>query len=260
MRMKKLWTALLSFWMLLLALWAALCWNHGAAWAAPSLRACPYSPAEKLPLKADSFSLQVPCLDQRDGFPTGCESVSAVMALRYFGADVTVDQFVDGFLPLGTAPYVNSQGEYVGCDPRESFPGDPRSENGWGCYAPVIAAALEKYLTADPYLGLTVREEEGTPLETLCSEYVARGAPVLLWATIGMEPPTPTASFRIEGSDEVFTWLYPLHCVVLTGWDETSYFCNDPMEGKTVAYPKEEVERAYQGLGSQSVVLLPQDF
>ena len=28
-------------------------------------------------------------------YPTGCESVSAVMALQYAGVDITVDTFID---------------------------------------------------------------------------------------------------------------------------------------------------------------------
>lgn len=43
--------------------------------------------------------LEVPALSQAD-WPTGCESVSAVMALNWSGADLTVEDFVYGFLPM----------------------------------------------------------------------------------------------------------------------------------------------------------------
>ena len=82
--------------------------------------------------------LDVPFLSQLPEFPTGCESVSAVMALQYLGIDLSPGEFVDRYLPLGDAPHQGEDGVLTGCDPSEAFPGDPRSESGWGCFAPVI--------------------------------------------------------------------------------------------------------------------------
>ena len=59
----------------------------------------------------------------------------------------------------------------------------------------------------------------------------------------------------LEDSGQLFTWLYPLHCLLLTGEDKDCYYFNDPLEGKNVAYPKEQVEAAYEGIGMQAVVL-----
>ena len=39
--------------------------------------------------------LDAPFIDQREKYPTGCESVSAVMALQYAGVDITVEEFID---------------------------------------------------------------------------------------------------------------------------------------------------------------------
>ena len=44
--------------------------------------------------------LPVPFIGQGQDLPTGCESVSAVMALNWAGADLTVEDFVYGFLPM----------------------------------------------------------------------------------------------------------------------------------------------------------------
>lgn len=78
---------------------------------------------------------------------------------------------------------------------------------------------------------------------------------VLLWATIAMEAPVESTQFFLEDSGQLFTWLYPLHCLLLTGEDKDCYYFNDPLVGKNVAYPKEEVEAAYEGIGMQAVVL-----
>ena len=43
--------------------------------------------------------LSVPYISQEGSFPNGCESVSAVMLLRYYGFDITPDEFIDSYLP-----------------------------------------------------------------------------------------------------------------------------------------------------------------
>lgn len=65
---------------------------------------------------------------QQDKWPTGCESVSAVMALHYAGIDISVDHFINNCLEKKTPPF----------DPNIQFGGDPHDSGGWGCYSPVI--------------------------------------------------------------------------------------------------------------------------
>lgn len=43
--------------------------------------------------------LSVPYISQEGSFPNGCESVSATMLLRYYGFDITPDEFIDSYLP-----------------------------------------------------------------------------------------------------------------------------------------------------------------
>lgn len=207
-----------------------------------------------------SLVLDAPFLDQREEYPTGCESVSAVMALQYFGVEMDVEEFIDGCLPLGNAPYEDGSGRLVGCDPRKAFPGDPRTEGGWGCYAPVIEKALRDLLGGRSDTShLTVETPTGKSLPELCAEYVAKGIPVIVWATVDMEPPEEYLSFLIEDTGEEFRWIYPMHCLLLTGWDEDGYLFNDPSAGKNQFYPKAAAELAYEGLGMQALALVPVD-
>lgn len=120
---------------------------------------------------------------------------------------------------------------------------------------PVITEALEQLLQDRGLEGLSVQELEGESLDKLCREYIDAGTPVLLWATIAMEAPVESTQFFLEDSGQLFTWLYPLHCLLLTGEDKECYYFNDPLVGKNVAYPKEQVEAAYEGIGMQAVVL-----
>lgn len=205
---------------------------------------------------AEKQGIDAPFIDQRDKYPTGCESVTAVMALQYAGIDISVEEFIDQYLLQGNAPHYDQWGNYVGADPREAFLGSPYSEEGWGCYAPVIADAVEQVLQDRQVTDLQVKELEGTTLSTLYREYVENGTPVMLWATIDMEPPTPSTEYQLENTGEMFTWIFPLHCLLLVGEDSGSYYFNDPLAGKNVSYDKDQVETAYQGVGMQAVVLV----
>ena len=44
--------------------------------------------------------IEAPYIDQSPRWPTGCESVSAVMLLRYLGYDITVDEFINNDLEM----------------------------------------------------------------------------------------------------------------------------------------------------------------
>ena len=204
-----------------------------------------------------SHGLDAPFIDQRENYPTGCESVTAVMALGWAGVDISVEEFIDRYLPQGEAPHCDESGALVGADPFQKFLGSPYSEEGWGCYAPVIAGAVERVLEDRGITRLEVRLLEGRELSALSRDYLDRQVPVMVWATIGMEPPVESTEFFLEDTGELFTWIYPLHCLLLTGEDEDYYYFNDPLAGKNTPYPKEQVEAAYQGVGMQAVALVP---
>lgn len=206
-----------------------------------------------LPIQPSQTLLDdVPYYSQIEEFPTGCEGVSAAMLLRYYGFSVTPADFIDGYLPCGAAPQEDEDGQWFGCDPQEAFPGDPRSEDGWGCYAPVIETALNTYLDSTAY---TAEALYGISLDTLCSTYIDNGTPVLLWATINMDAPYTGITWTVPESGKTITWTGPLHCLLLIGYDETGYIFNDPLAGPAVWYDRDAVETAYNALGAQVVVL-----
>lgn len=108
--------------------------------------------------------------------PTGCELVSAMMALTYYGESPTVEEILDH---LKTADLtLTDQGEVCGPSPEEAFVGDPRSAGGYGCYPPVIVNLMEQLL---PQSRKAV-ETSGASLSDLAETYLPRGVPVLVWA------------------------------------------------------------------------------
>jgi len=185
--------------------------------------------------------IQVPFISQSETYPTGCESVSAVMALNYWGISTSVDTFIDDYL------YITD----IAFDPNISFGGDPRGV-GFGCYAPVIKNALDKILDGESYYA---EELNNVSLQDLCSQYIDNDIPVILWATINMQTPVNKISWTYNG--ETITWIQSEHCLLLVGYDDNNYIFNDPWkEQSQTYYNKAQVAQAYAGLKSQAVVIL----
>ncbi|MBQ8646719.1 MAG: C39 family peptidase [Oscillospiraceae bacterium] len=188
-------------------------------------------------------------LSQAD-WPTGCESVSAVMALRWAGAEITVDEFIGLYLPC--APLDWDGYRYTGPDPAKCFVGSPyESKGSYGCFAPVIAAAMQR---AAPE-GWTALDLTGTDLEELARLYLQRGIPVVIWATMEMRPVAEGTRWIIGDTGEEFVWPAGEHCLLLVGEDGGDYLLNDPRAGATVRYSKELVAARYEELGRQAVAM-----
>ena len=195
--------------------------------------------------------LDVPHLKQGGKDPSGCESVSAVMALRYMGTDITVEEFIDCYLEKGSLKTVN--GVLQGPSPDKCFVGSPYSELGYGCYAPVI---VEAFRDIERTTSVHAEDVSGRELETLVKESVDQGFPLLIWATIGMESSRDGTSWGLEEAGEPFTWTAGEHCLVLTGYDNNSYFFNDPLSPYGgISYPKKLVKERYAEMGRQAILL-----
>ncbi len=200
--------------------------------------------------------LDCPFIDQREKYPTGCESVSAVMLLRHFGFDVTPEEFIDRCLPKAPVP-VCENGVWYAANPQHFYLGDPYTDDGWGCFAPAVCAGLRKYLgnSAD----CDVCEVYGRNLTELCSDYIDRGIPVIVFATMGMAEPKEYRTWTIPETGETYTWKTPMHCLLLVGCTENTFVFNDPLVGKQTSYPADKASFAHEHMGMQAVVMLPRE-
>lgn len=208
-------------------------------------------PSQDVTTSPSKLIRNVPTIHQFPQFPTGCESVAAVMALNYFGNPITVEQFVDGYLPTSRDFYMEN-GIHYGPSPYEYFIGNPKSAASYGCMAPVI----EKALRACVGNSHTVSNLSDTSLEELCTQYIDNDIPVILWATIRMLETNPISSWYLSDGTR-FTWPGNEHCMLLVGYDDTQYYFNDPHTGKLVAYDKTLTEDRFAELGRQAVVVFP---
>ena len=200
----------------------------------------------------------VPLIGQQK-LPTGCETCSAVMLLNYYGYNISETSFADKYLikrPLGYGKY-----GLEGPDPNCAFIGSPYTTNSFGAYAPVMAKSMNSYLAKKSYKAVSV---SGKSLEYLAGKYIAQGQPVMVWATIYMTASYKTTTWRVNYTDEnarykkgsSYTWLANEHCLLLTGYDSSFYYFNDPWTNSRIAYSKSIVNTRYNELGRQAVVMV----
>lgn len=191
---------------------------------------------------------------QKPDYPSGCEVVTAVMYLNYLGYNIDIDSFIDGYLTVGEAPCCKN-GVWYSSDPNEVFLGNPRSNNGWGIWAEGLAKAINKCI--EDYSGdHTVTVTYSETLDSLCRKYISKNIPVLVWVTAYMNDPYENITAHIIGSDKIFTWISPNHCMLLVGYDADYYYFNDPLTGKMEKYSKIASDTAFKGNGSQSIIVL----
>lgn len=194
----------------------------------------------------------VPLISQFPEYPTGCESVSTVMVMQYLGEKITVQNFVENYLPKNSEFYISEDKKY-GPSPYEHFIGNPTSSGSFGCMAPVIERSLKNYYNDNTI----IKNTTGTEISELCKAYIDNDIPVILWATINMLETNPTNTWYLADGKR-FTWPGNEHCMVLVGTDNDNYYFNDPYSGKLVKYDKEMAESRYAELGMQSIVILKQ--
>lgn len=192
--------------------------------------------------------IDVPYIDQSVRYPTGCESVSAVMLLQYLGYEITVDEFIKNNLECRSMETID--GTLYGPDPNEFFCGSPYDEDSFGIYAKGLKKALEK-AAGDKFEFI---DETGTSTEELLRKYIDQDMPVVFWACINMRKEIFGPQWKLYDSEEIFTWTSNEHCMLLVGYDEENYYFNDPYENNgVIGYPRELVEKRHAAQKSMAL-------
>ena len=181
-------------------------------------------------------------LCQYPELPNGCEITSLAAVLQYLGFSADKCDLSDNYLPKGPVGTVSFY---------EAFEGDPREDDAFGCYAPVIVNTAEQYLSANGS-SLSVNDLTGSALEDLFS-YTDRNIPVLVWATQDCREGHYSVTWNVNGED--LTWFTPEHCVVLVGYDDTMIWVADPMYGDIRGYLRDVFTARYESLYRQAIVI-----
>lgn len=202
----------------------------------------------------------VPLVNQYN-LPTGCETCSAAMMLKFYGYSISETKFADKYLVKKDLTAKN--GILYGPDPNSAFIGSPYYSSGFGVYAPAMTKFMNNYFADNKSKHKAVLLE-GKSLDWLCAEYINDGKPVMVWATINMLGSYKTSSWKVNYADEnakysvgsTYTWTANEHCLVLTGYDNDYYYFNDPWTNARTKYSRSLVNTRYAELGKQAIAVV----
>ena len=189
----------------------------------------------------NSFSLDIPFVNQYPELPTGCEITALTTVLNYLGYNVD---------KLTMADYYLDKGKMGEVSPYKAFVGNPRDEDSCGAFAPVLVNSATKYLKSQRSY-MNVYNITGAQYNELL-DYVDDGHPVLVWETMYMKEPYESCTWNIDG--ENIMWLSREHAMVLIGYTQSTYIMADPLRG-ICEYDKELVETRYKSMGKQAIVI-----
>lgn len=176
----------------------------------------PTQPAQDETGGQETVRLDVRNILQNPELPNGCEITAATIVLNYLGFPVDKVTMAKQYLP--------QQAEYWATDPDEAFMGNPAYLLAYYCNPGPVVEAVNAYLDdqGSPYRAVDI---SGTPAEDLY-DWVAEGAPVIVWTTRGCMTPTYSTNFMMADGSLPYS---NSHCVVLTGFDSGGCYVADPM-------------------------------
>lgn len=180
---------------------------------------------------------------QHPELPTGCEITALTSVLNFYGYNVSKLTMSDKYLEKGDA---------LKTDYHTAFAGEPRSESSYGCYAPAIVNAANKYLIENKSM-LRAEQLSGYSLDELL-KFTDDGTPVIVWTTLNLWESTYTENWSV-GKGKTVTWLANEHCMVLVGYTKDKVYAADPEYGKIKTYSKSLFNKRYKELFSQAVIL-----
>lgn len=187
-------------------------------------------------------SVEVPWVCQYPEMPNGCEATATTIALNYYG--FPVDK-----VTMGSQYFYQKERQI---DFRNYYVGDPLDYTGLGCFSNAVVTAANDYLATQD-TKLHAFNYTNYPFESLLNE-VAKGFPVIIWATVFMYEPYYGIRVNIDGDDIV--WISQEHCLVLCGYDldQKTVTVSDPLVGIT-QYDMNLFKKRFTQLGFNAVII-----
>ena len=213
--------------------------------------------------------LDVPLINQNPDYPNGCEAAAATMLLNYLGIDITLEDFINNYLPMSDV--YEKDGIRYGPNPAVSYAGNPAdTSRGWGTFEPVIANAITSILKEqkkeNPKLEYNIYENaEKYSLKIAANQLTNTFTPFLIWTTIDYTEAKDISAWFSYDKKSTYTYPKNSHVVVITGVDENYYYINDPLKNeKNIPIEKDLLETSFDSLGRQLLLVeiyeLPEDF
>lgn len=176
-------------------------------------------------------------------YPTGCESISLYILLKYNGINTTPEEVINR-LKLGELPY-ELDGISYGGNPEIEFIGDPRNDYSYGVFNGPIADVARTYKEG-------INSRIGLELEEVL-ELVKQNRPVMVWTTINNMQSEIKKSWIYKPTGEMIYWKSKEHAVVVIGYNDKYIIASDPYNGKIMKYERNKFQKNYNYLGKRAV-------
>ena len=184
-----------------------------------------------------------PTYNQFPKYPTGCESVSLYLLLKYYKVNVTIEDIINS-IKKGALPYKNNN-QILGGNPEVEFIGDPRNNYSYGSYNKPIAEVGEKYKAG------IVSKTNFDFKEVL--NLVKNNHPVLVWTTINLSKPFISTTWTYPETGEKVNWISGEHAMVIFGVTDDKVIASDPYTGTIRYFNQELFETRYNFLGKRAI-------
>ncbi|MFP4697364.1 MAG: C39 family peptidase [Eubacteriales bacterium] len=193
----------------------------------------------------------VPVIPQYPELPRGCEVVSLIMLLNFYGIEANKMQLADELI-RDDVPYTITDNMISYGDMHKGFVGDMHNINnpGIGAYHEPVQALMETYIDKDNIHNLT-----GTELEDLYY-YLDKNIPI--WINVAN-------NYNEVPENLIHHWLtpngimeisYTEHAVVIVGYNENYIYYNDPSKAIMDRKPISEFKNAYDQYGKQALIII----
>lgn len=184
--------------------------------------------------------------------PLGDMIVSPTVVLHYLGFECEKTELLKY---MNINPTTDENGHWG--DPEKELIGDPTGYNLAYASPVVIQKAVNSYLKANKHSEYKVKNICGTDFSDLYAE-LNSGNPIIFWGTTSMMDSENSFSTLQLQSGNSYRYSPCFHCVVLIGYDnitDTVYVCDSQVQADYVEYPKADVEKAYNQMGKQALVI-----
>ncbi len=229
---------------------AAGCAGEGAAPSGAAANSELQSSSKETAAVHRSAVLDVPLILQNPELNRGCEVTSLAMILQYAGIDVDKMTLAS---QIDKVPYLENG---LHGNPYDGFVGDMYTfkNPGYGVYHGPVERLADSYYP-DAILDLT-----GQSFDFLLTGHVANGRPVwvITNALFHALDASEFETWHTKDGDVQITWQE--HSVVITGFDDTSVYINDPLDadnGKNKKLNRADFQAAWEQMGRQAITVFP---
>jgi uncharacterized protein YvpB len=198
---------------------------------------------DKFILDGEVYIDNVPIINQYPKYPSGCESVSLLILLRYAKVNVTIEQITSNLNKADRPYYFNNQ--RYGKDPEDYFIGDPSSANGFGVYEKPIIKVASKIKPG-------IKNITGANLNDVL-KVVIQGHPVQVWVSLDGISTYYAYSWVDETTGKIINYPAQFHSLVIIGFNKQQIITSDPFIGQIKFFDRYNFEKAYNFFGRRAI-------